>query len=392
MKSIISKKKYIFSMSTSTATIIFSVLSLSLLSSKSNEKSEPKSVSQKVKTEINDTTISLFLVGDMMGHQSMIDAAKLDNENKYDYSTWFQFLTPYVERTDFAMANLEVTLSGPPYSGYPQFCSPDSYAEAIKKAGFDFFITANNHSQDRGKKGVERTIDVLNELKIEHTGTFKDQKERDQNYPFIKTIKNKKFAFLNYTYGTNGLEVQFPNIVNKIDTIQIAKDLVKAKDLLADFIIVTLHWGKEYERNYNNDQKQLAQWLCDNGTDAIIGMHPHVVQPMEILHPKMDKTKNVPIAYSLGNCISSQRDQYKNGGIGVKLGLSVVEGKVKFSSWSFLPFWVRVGKSPKGFFLIPVSDWEKNPKKYDLDSEEIIKIKQFGSDTRSLLHEINEMK
>ncbi len=130
----------------------------------------------------------------------MIDAAKLNNKNKYDYTTWFQFLTPYVEKSDFALANLEVTLSGPP---------------------------------------------------------------------------------------------------------------------------------------------------CD---------------------------------------------QYKNGGIGVELGLSVVDGKVKFSSWSFLPFWVRVSKSPKGFFLIPVSDWEKNQKKYDLDSEEIIKINQFGSDTRSLLHEINEMK
>ena len=113
---------------------------------------------------LQDSSISLFFVGDMMGHQSMIDAAQVKGENKYDYMDWFQFLSPYLENKDYAVANLEVTLGGSPYSGYPQFCSPDSYAEAIQKAGFDFIITANNHSQDKGKKGLERTIDVLNQL------------------------------------------------------------------------------------------------------------------------------------------------------------------------------------------------------------------------------------
>ena len=343
------------------------------------------------KSNQEDTSISLFFVGDMMGHQSMIDAAKVNAEDKYDYTSWFQFLKPYLILQDYAVANLEVTLGGSPYSGYPQFSSPDSYAEAIQTAGFDFLITANNHSQDKGQKGLERTIDVLDQLKIDHTGTFKTQHDRDENYPFLKIIKGKKLAFLNYTYGTNGLEVKLPNIVNKIDTLQISKDLIKAKELSADFIIVTLHWGAEYERNYNSTQKNLAQWLCDNGTDAIIGMHPHVIQGMEIMHPSNNKLKNIPVAYSLGNCISSQRDQYKDGGIGVGLTLSIVGNKLIFSDWSFLPFWVQVGNKPRGFYLIPLSDWEKNPSKYNLTGEEKEKIKQFGLDSRSLLKGNKEM-
>ena len=343
------------------------------------------------KSNQEDTSISLFFVGDMMGHQSMIDAAKVNAEDRYDYTSWFQFLSPYLILQDYAVANLEVTLGGSPYSGYPQFSSPDSYAEAIQTAGFDFLITANNHSQDKGQKGLERTIDVLDQLKIDHTGTFKTQNDRDMNYPFIKIIKGKKIAFLNYTYGTNGLEVKLPNIVNKIDTLQISKDLIKAKELSADFIIVTLHWGAEYERNYNSTQKTLAQWLCDKGTDAIIGMHPHVIQAMEIMHPSNNKLKNIPVAYSLGNCISSQRDQYKDGGIGVGLTLSIVGNKLIFSDWSFLPFWVQVGNKPRGFYLIPLSDWEKNPSKYNLSGVEKEKIKQFGLDSRSLLKGNKEM-
>ena len=179
--------------------------------------------------------------------------------------------------------------------------------------------------------------------------------------------------------------------MNKIDTLQISKDLIKAKELSADFIIVTLHWGAEYERNYNSTQKNLAEWLCDNGTDAIIGMHPHVIQGMEIMHPSNNKLKNIPVAYSLGNCISSQRDQYKDGGIGVGLTLSIVDDKLVFSDWSFLPFWVQVGNKPRGFYLTPLSDWERNPSKYNLTGEEKEKIKQFGLDTRSLLKGNKEM-
>ncbi len=353
-----------------------------------------KSNIEKKNTAVNfeDSSISLFFVGDLMGHQPMISAAKISDSNKYEYSHWFQYIKPFIENHDFAIANLEVVLGGEPYTGYPQFSSPDSYADAAKKSGFDFMITANNHSLDRYKKGLERTIDVLDQLKIEHTGTFKDQKSRDENYPFIKTLKNKKIAILNFTYGTNGLKVELPNIVNEIDTVQIKKDIIKAKSLKADFILITIHWGSEYQRNYNASQSELAQWLCDEGADAIIGMHPHVVQPMEILHPKDNKTKNIPVAYSLGNYVSNQRDRYKNGGIGVGLELKIKNGEIVFNDWNYLPFWVHLGGNPKGYYVIPVSEWEKNPLKFKLNSTEENEIKQFGVDTRELLVGQKEMK
>lgn len=337
-------------------------------------------------------SISLFFVGDLMGHESMINAAKSPDGKSYNYEAWFKYLSPEMTGYDLKMLNLEVTLGGSPFSGYPMFSSPDSYAVAAKKAGFNFFITANNHSLDRGKKGLERTLIQLDSLQIDHTGTFRNEKERSELYPFVKNIKNKKLIILNYTYGTNGLKEEEPNIVNRIDTNQIKKDFMKSKELNSDFTIVTIHWGAEYQRNFSTDQKKLAQWLCDNGADAIIGMHPHVVQPMEILHPKYDTRKNVPVAYSLGNFISGQRDRYKDGGIGLGIALKIVDNKVVFSSWEYLPLWVRAGGNPKGFYVIPGNIWRKNPSSFNLNVNEQQQLKQFLLDTRELLSEWPEKK
>ncbi|MEY4571324.1 MAG: hypothetical protein RLZ10_528 [Bacteroidota bacterium] len=339
----------------------------------------------------NDTTpkkLSLFFVGDMMGHKPMIDAALMGDE--YVYEPWFQYINSHVKKYDMAIANLEVTLAGYPYSGYPMFCSPDSYAKAIQDSGFDFLITANNHSQDKGRKGLERTIDVLDSMNFRHTGTFKNQVERDKLYPYYWETKGVKIAFLNYSYGTNGIPVTPPNIVNLIDTNQIKIDIKKAQKDGAQFIITTLHWGDEYKRKQNSWQDNLAQWLADKGVDAIIGMHPHVVQPMKIIHPKNNHKKSVPVAFSLGNFISNQRDRYKNGGIGVELNLQVLNGKVTWDNWGYYPFWVQLGGKPRGYYIIPVSDWEKNTNKYKLTTDESELIKEFAADTRDLLKEVKE--
>jgi poly-gamma-glutamate capsule biosynthesis protein CapA/YwtB (metallophosphatase superfamily) len=285
-----------------------------------------------------DTTtkeISLFFVGDMMGHEPMIGAAYNDSKDTYEYAHWFQYITEFVHSFDYRCANLEVTLAGKPYSGYPQFSSPDVFAEGIFSAGFNIFVTANNHSQDRGKKGVERTILMLDSLGITHTGTFLDTLSRDRNYPLIQEVKGVKIALLNCTYGTNGLVVQHPNVVNMIDTLQLRKDLKTAVERGAQFTVVNIHWGTEYQRKENSEQDKLAQWLADAGADAIIGLHPHVVQPMLILHPKNDTLKNVPVAFSLGNFISNQRERFKDGGIGVVLRLKVKNKKVQWDTWGF---------------------------------------------------------
>jgi poly-gamma-glutamate synthesis protein (capsule biosynthesis protein) len=352
------------------------------------EKIEVVSVNQ----DTTEKDISLFFVGDMMGHEPMIGAAFNESKGVYEYAHWFQYIQEFVHSFDYTCANLEVTLAGKPYTGYPQFSSPDAFAEGIKSAGFNIFVTANNHSQDRGKKGVERTILMLDSLGITHTGTFVDTLSRDLNYPLIQEVKGVKIALLNCTYGTNGLVVQHPNVVNMIDTLQIRKDLKTAVERGAQFTVVNIHWGTEYQRKENSEQDKLAQWLADAGADAIIGLHPHVVQPMLILHPKNDSLKNVPVAFSLGNFISNQRERYKDGGIGVVLHLKVKNKKVQWDTWGYVPFWCRLGGSPRGYYSIPVSDWEANPNKYNLSAEEQSKISTFAGDTRGLLKDLQEIK
>ena len=380
------KKNLLLSVSLLIAGVLGSVLLV-----KNGNKAGNNQQTKEVKLDTIPKNISLFFAGDMMGHKPMIDAAKVGTTEEYAYDHWFQYIKEHVSSYDLAIANLEVTLANAPYSGYPLFCSPDSYAKAIMNTGFKFLITANNHSQDKGKKGLERTLDVLDTLNFMHTGTFKNKAERDKLYPYLWETNGAQIAFLNYSYGTNGIAVTPPNIVNLIDTAIMRKDIKKAQEKGADFIITTIHWGDEYQRKQNSYQDKLAQWLADLGVDAIIGMHPHVVQPMKIIHPKNNPKKDVPIAFSLGNFISNQRDRFKNGGIGVELNLKIVAGKITWDNWGYYPFWVQLGGKPRGYYVIPVSSWEKNPAKYNLTSAEQLQIKEFATDTRDLLKEAKEL-
>jgi poly-gamma-glutamate synthesis protein (capsule biosynthesis protein) len=341
--------------------------------------------------DTSSSEISLFFVGDLMGHDPMIKAAWNETSGKYEYGHWFQFLSPVLSHYDCAIGNLEVTLGGRPYKGYPQFSSPDAYAAGIQAAGFDFLITANNHSQDRGKAGLERTLFVLDSLKIPHTGTFSDTLSREKAYPYMLEMKGVKIAILNATYGTNGLQVVHPNVVNMMDSLIMKKDIQKAKSAGAQYIIATMHWGNEYQRTESDEQKKWAMWLADQGIDAIIGMHPHVVEPMKFITSKKYPNKQIPVAYSLGNFISNQRERYKDGGIGVELQLKVKEGKVSFQSWGYMPFWCYLGGSPRGYYALPVSDVEKNPAKYKLSAVDQAKLETFAEDTRILLKGIPEI-
>ena len=290
-----------------------------------------------------DTTFSIVFGGDLMGHQPMINAAWDDSTKQYNYESWFQFIAPYLHSADYAITNLEVTLAGEPYSGYPQFSSPDAYAIAIKKAGIDFLVTANNHSQDRGKEGLERTIRILDSLGIPHTGTFADSSIRKKNYPAIVSVKGCNIALLNYTYGTNGLVVKHPNIVNMIDSTWISNDFKSKQVKSADAVIPVMHWGVEYITTENSEQRKVAKMLAQLGSIAIVGMHPHVVQPIRTIKIAKKGSKDsisVPVAYSLGNFVSNQRDINRDGGILVKLTFRKRNGKVELTGTEYLPFWV----------------------------------------------------
>ena len=155
--------------------------------------------------------ITLLFVGDLMQHQAQIDAARV-SEGKYDYSSCFSLIKEQISQADLAIGNLEVTLGGRPYRGYPMFSAPDEYLQAIKDAGFDILLTANNHCLDRGKKGMERTIQLLDSSGIRYAGTYKNLSERRQRYPLFINRNGFRIALLNYTYGTNGIKATSPNL------------------------------------------------------------------------------------------------------------------------------------------------------------------------------------
>lgn len=257
-----------------------------------------------------DTTrISLLFVGDIMQHDSNIEAAFNPVTKKYDYASCFEYVAPIIRSADLAIGNLELTLAGSPYKGYPQFSAPDALAIELKRSGFDVLVTANNHSLDRRRKGLERTIDVLDSLQIQHTGTFKDSLSRANTFPLVFSKNGFTFSLLNYTYGTNGISVTKPNVINLIDTVLIKNDLAKARAQQTDAIIVFMHWGLEYQSLPAKDQKTVAAICLREGAKLVIGSHPHVLQPM-IWNKQTDNL----IAYSLGNFVSGQRPRYRDGG------------------------------------------------------------------------------
>lgn len=253
--------------------------------------------------------LSLLFVGDIMQHDSNIAAAYDTQSKKYNYASCFEYVAPILRSADLAIGNLELTLAGPPYKGYPQFSAPDALAVELKRAGMDVLVTANNHSLDRRRKGLERTITVLDSLAIIHTGTFRDSLERSSTYPLVVEKNGFKFSLLNYTYGTNGIAVTKPNIVNLMDTVSIKADLEKARSQQTDAIIVFMHWGAEYQSLPNSEQKKLAALSLREGAKLVIGAHPHVLQPMV-----WQKNEDQLIAYSLGNFVSGQRPRYRDGG------------------------------------------------------------------------------
>lgn len=255
--------------------------------------------------------ITLLFVGDLMQHQAQIDAARTP-KGDYDYSPCFALVKKQISQADIAIGNLEVTLGGKPYRGYPAFSAPDKYLSAIKNAGFNVLLTANNHCLDRGKKGLERTIRLLDSLQISRIGTYKNISERKQRYPLFIYKKGFRIALLNYTYGTNGIKVTPPNVVNYIDKKVILQDIQSAQARQPDAIIACMHWGNEYQSLPSKEQQELADWLLQQGVTHIIGSHPHVIQPMEL---RTNDSQQHIIVYSLGNFISNMSPRNTDGGL-----------------------------------------------------------------------------
>ncbi len=299
----------------------------------------------------NDT-LRLMFTGDIMMHKPQIEAARNDKIKTYDFNNSFIYVKHIFSQADFVIGNLETTLGSKPYSGYPRFSAPAALAKALKNAGFNVLVTANNHSADKGKTGIFKTIEILKQNKIAQTGTFKSAQDRNEKNPLILDRKGFRIALLNYTYGTNGLPVPKPAIVNLIDTTQIKADLKKSRQYHPDLIIVFLHWGIQYQSRPHQSQLELEKFLHRQGVRIIIGSHPHVVQPVRFNENKLT-------VYSLGNFISNQRTYPRDGSIIFYLELVKKSGRIKIAEAGYIPVWTyKYELDNKWYFeVLPVDDF-----------------------------------
>ena len=286
------------------------------------------------KVEPTEHRATLLVVGDWMVHAPQLTAAR--TAEGYDFSSAFSLVRPLVEETDLAIVNLETTLGERgEYTGYPLFRSPVAVADAMRYAGFDVALLANNHCMDYGARGARETITALDKRSIRHTGVFRSEVERRAMPHLYLRLGELSMVLLNYTYGTNGMPVVAPAVVNRIDTVQMRADLERAREWMPDCVAVALHWGVEYERKPNREQRKLAEWLHREGVQLIIGSHPHVVQP--IVQDSLHQTLTI---YSLGNLLSNQRKRYTDGGLMVRLELTKRGEEPLRIDYEPIPVWV----------------------------------------------------
>ena len=283
--------------------------------------------------EPKEKHLSLLIAGDLMQHMPQIKAA-LQSDGSYNYDECFAGIKAEVESADVAIVNFETTLAGPPYSGYPQFSAPDDFLKGVIGAGFDVLLTANNHCVDTRKKGLERTIMMMDSLGVAHLGTYRNIEEREKHYPFLLEKNGLRIVLLNFTYDTNGIPVPNPCHVNLMDTTEIAADLKKAREMRPDIIIALPHWGVEYQTLPSKEQKEMAEWLLEHGVNHIVGGHPHVAQPLELRDGR-----NL-VAWSMGNLVSNQSKPNTYGGYLVRLDFTKNDSQTFLSDQSYSLYWV----------------------------------------------------
>ena len=309
------------------------------------------------------TTINMAFTGDIMCHNTIYKDAYNSTNGNYDFSYIFDDIKYHIQTADIAVGNLETTFAGASkgYSSYPMFNTPENLAYTLKKVGFDVLSTANNHCYDSGYKGIESTIDFLDDADISHTGTYKS--EEDQNTILIKNVKGIEIAFLSFTYGTNGIKVPSDKSysVNLIDKDLIKKQLNLAISQNPDLICVSMHWGVEYQTIPNAEQKELADFLFNNGADIIIGNHPHVLQNFEKREITLSDgtTKDGFVVYSLGNLLADQNRKYTRDSAILTLNITKDENdKIKINTVKYVPTYIYkdTSKSSKKFKIINIKN------------------------------------
>jgi poly-gamma-glutamate capsule biosynthesis protein CapA/YwtB (metallophosphatase superfamily) len=339
---------------------------------------------------------TIAAIGDIMVHGAQLRAAWDEGTQSYDFEPVFSQVKDLLSATDLTIGNLETTLPGREelYSGYPQFGAPDALAAAIKKAGVDILNTANNHACDKGERGLVRTIKVLDGYGLLHVGTYKDKTAYETQRILYVERHHIKIAVLSYTYGTNGVAVPAGTYISFIDQQQMAEDIRLAREQHPDFIICLLHWGTEYERYPSESQKAMIAFLFSEGVDAVLGSHPHVLQPFELqtVTDKYGDRRRRLVIYSLGNFVSNQRDRYRDGGIILNFTLerhnSPDKGKtMNITDVHYTPTWVYVQHATfkNQFYVLPIPRYLKNDQPLHVPDDAYQKMLIFYRDTEAHL-------
>ena len=313
------------------------------------------------------STATILSTGDLLMHGGLINAAN-QGDGTYDFGYIFPYITEYVTAADYAVANLETTLAGTakPYQGNPMFNCPDELVDAAKNAGFDMLLTTSNHSYDSQQPGFERTIRTIREKGLANLGTMLSAEEPKY---VVQDINGIKIGMIAYTYedslgpgnppalNYNPMNAGGYDLINCFrhsDPDSLYNHLGPQMELMkadgAEAIVVYLHWGQEYKLEANASQKEIAQHLCDMGVDVIIGGHPHVVEPVELLESATDPSHRTVCLYSMGNAVSNQRQgllksittAHTEDGVLFSVTFSKYsDGTVYLEDVELIPIWVR---------------------------------------------------
>lgn len=332
------------------------------------------------------STATIVATGDILMHKPVFNAG-LWSDGSYDLNFIFKYAAPYLQQADYAVANLETTLCGTgngfPYQGYPSFNCPDEIVDAAKNAGIDMLLTANNHCYDTGEVGFQRTIRTVRERGLTALGTMTDAS--DAKY-VIQNINGIKVGMICYTYeglpenpqdgvvylNQNAMTGGGADRINsfRYDNLnafyeELEGYLKTMRATGAEATVVFIHWGTEYQTVPNDEQRLIAQRLADMNVDVIVGGHPHVIQPIDLLTSRSDPEHRTVCLYSMGNAVSNQRREEMNLNTGhTEDGLLFSFTFSKYSdntvwlySVSILPCWVDMRtEGGKEYNIIPLDE------------------------------------
>lgn len=348
--------------------------------------------------------VDIISLGNLIIHQSQIDGAK--QENSYDFSPSFQYIKKMILDSDISMGILEGTLAGCEPSGYPFFNSPDEVVDALKDTGIDVVNYANNHIYDYDDEGLQRTIEITKEKGLDVLGVKSTEEEKSY---LVKEVDGVKIGFASYVFETavvngyktinsNPVSINSENLINTFNYNdlesfynRIASEISAMKAEGVKFIIASMHWGEEYNTYIEATQNEIAKKLNELGVDIILGGHPHVIQPYEIICNESGHSTFV--IYSQGNSLSNQSEQEigvaeSEDGIMIKFTLEKKDGNVSLKEYKIIPTWVYKEEKGDGTYyhkIIPVEEALANPEEYGINSDVYARLENSLNRTKSIL-------